>query len=221
MKNSTNATKKLEAKNFRQGERLALPVLTFEGAIFMNRILFLKKFIDEPKKIGSLTPSSKFLARKMLNDLPWENFSHVAELGAGTGIFTEQIIERKTSSCKLLVIEQDFSLRHLLEEKYNNAPPRSNLIFDSFAENLCATLQEINFPPLDCVISGLPFANMEEGLRRQIIENIHRSLKRDGIFVMFQYSLQMKRLLKEYFHSVDINFFLLNFPPAFVYLCKK
>jgi len=55
----------------------------------MDRILFLKKFIDEPKKIGSLTPSSKFLARKMLKNLPWKNFSSVAELGAGTGTFTK------------------------------------------------------------------------------------------------------------------------------------
>ncbi|MBR0261536.1 MAG: methyltransferase [Selenomonadaceae bacterium] len=186
----------------------------------MNRILFLKKFIDEPKKIGSLTPSSKFLARKMLQNLPWKNFSHIAELGAGTGIFTEQIIERKSPACKCLIVEQDFSMQHLLKEKYNN-PPRSNLIFDSFAEDLYETLQEINFPPLDCVISGLPFANMEKDLQRRIIENVHCSLKRDGIFVMFQYSLQMKKLLNEYFSSVETSFFLLNFPPAFVYLCKK
>ena len=71
------------------------------------------------------------------------------------------------------------------------------------------------------MISGLPFANMEEDLRRRIIENVHGSLKRDGIFVMFQYSLQMKNLLRKYFSSVETNFFLLNFPPAFVYLCKK
>ena len=92
----------------------------------MDRILFLKKFIDEPKKIGSLTPSSRFLADRMLKNLPWEKFSHVAELGAGTGIFIEQIIERKNSACKVLVVEQDFSMRRMLEEKYNKSvmPPR-------------------------------------------------------------------------------------------------
>ena len=88
----------------------------------MDRILFLKKFIAEPKKIGSLTPSSRFLVDKMLKNLRWENFSHVAELGAGTGTFTEQIIRRKPSDCKFLIIEQDFYMRHLLETKYN--PPR-------------------------------------------------------------------------------------------------
>ena len=185
----------------------------------MDRILFLRKFIEEPKKIGSLTPSSSFLVRKMLRDLPWENFSHIAELGAGTGTFTEQIITRKLPKCKFLIVEQDFSMRHLLEVKY--PPPRNNLIFDSFAEDLSSTLQKINFPPLDCVISGLPFANMEENLRRQIIYNVYSSLKRSGIFVMFQYSLQMKILLKKYFSSVKTDFFLLNFPPAFVYFCKK
>lgn len=181
----------------------------------MDRIMFLKKFIDEPKKIGSLTPSSHFLVRKMLNALPWENYLHVVELGAGTGTFTKQIIEYKSTDCKFLVIEQDSFMRHLLEEKY------PDLFFDSYAENLSATLRRINFPQTDCIISGLPFANMSETLRRRIIDNIQRSLKRGGIFVMFQYSTQMKSLLNEYFSSVQIDFFLLNLPPAFVYFCKK
>ena len=68
----------------------------------MDRLLFLRKFIDEPKKIGSLTPSSRFLANKMLKNLPWKNFSHVAELGAGTGSFTEQIVERKPAACRFV-----------------------------------------------------------------------------------------------------------------------
>ncbi len=181
----------------------------------MDRILFLKKFIDEPKKIGSLTPSSSFLARKMLQGLPWENFSHIAELGAGTGTFTKQIVKRKPSACKFLVVEQDFAMRHLLEEEY------PDLIFDSFAENLSATLRDMNFQPLDCVISGLPFANMDEYLRRRIVENVHSSLRDGGFFVMFQYSWQMRKMLNEYFSEVKIDFFLLNFPPAFVYFCRK
>lgn len=181
----------------------------------MDRILFLRRFIDEPKKIGSLTPSSRFLAKKMLKDLPWRNFSHIAELGAGTGTFTKQIVKYKPSACKFLVVEQDFEMRRLLEENY------PDLIFDSFAENLSATLQREDYPSLDCVISGLPFANMDEPLRRRIVENVHQSLKRDGLFVMFQYSPQMKSMLKEYFSAVKIDFFLLHFPPAFVYFCRK
>lgn len=181
----------------------------------MDRLLFLRKFIDEPKKIGSLTPSSKFLADKMLKNLPWKNFSHVAELGAGTGSFTEQIVERKPTDCKCLVVEQDFYMRHMLEEKF------PSLQFDSYAEDLNATLHEINFPQLDCVISGLPFANMDADLRRDIIDNVYRSLKAGGYFVMFQYSLQMRRMLKEYFPAVKTDYFLLNLPPAFVYVCRK
>ena len=181
----------------------------------MDRILFLKRFIDEPKKIGSLTPSSRFLVRKMLDGLPWKNFSHVAELGAGTGTFTAQIVARKSPDCRLLVVEQDFEMRQLLEEKYPQAS------FESFAENLCAAVRRENFAPPDCVISSLPFANMDESLRRQIVENVCRALKPDGIFVAFQYSLQMKTLLNEYFTDVKIEFTLLNFPPAFVYFCRK
>jgi len=181
----------------------------------MDRILFLKKFIDEPKKIGSLTPSSRFLVKKMLENLPWKNFSCVAELGAGTGTFTERIVEHKPADCKFLIVEQDDAMRNLLEERYPSAA------FGAFAENLNATLRGLDFPPPDCIISGLPFANMDAELRREIIANVFRSLKPDGFFVMFQYSLQMKSLLKEFFPTVTTEFFLLNFPPAFVYICRK
>lgn len=213
LRNSTNVIKSLDKKILgRVIDCLAFLILREK---IMDRILFLRKFIDEPKKIGSLTPSSRFLVKKMLNNLPWENFSHIAELGAGTGTFTEQIIKQKPSDCKFLVIEQDYSMRHSLEKKY------PDLYFDSFAENLSASLQDMDFPSLDCVISGLPFANMPESLRKRIINNVYSSLKKGGVFVMFQYSLQMRKMLNEYFSSVDTEFFLLNFPPAFVYVCRK
>lgn len=40
-------------------------------------------------------------------------------------------------------------------------------------------------------------------------------------FVAFQYSLQMKNMLNNYFDKVTIDFVPLNMPPAFVYYCEK
>ena len=34
---------------------------------------FLYKFIQKPKEIGSVVPSSSFLTKKMLANLPWDN----------------------------------------------------------------------------------------------------------------------------------------------------
>lgn len=53
--------------------------------IIQEKLLFLYKFSRAPKQIGSITPSSIFLAQKMLDQVDWNRVEHIAELGAGTG----------------------------------------------------------------------------------------------------------------------------------------
>jgi len=56
-----------------------------------TRAAFLYKFIQKPKEIGSIVPSSSFLTKKMLMNLPWDHIETIVELGAGTGVFTKFI----------------------------------------------------------------------------------------------------------------------------------
>jgi len=180
-----------------------------------SRVAFLNKFILEPRKIGSITPSSSFLTSAMLANLPWEHMETIVELGAGTGVFTHFIAEHKKASCQVLVIERDFAMRKLLRIAH------PTFHYGAKAERLDWLLHRHNLPPADCIISGLPFAAFSKPLRREIVAAVHRSLKPGGIFVAFQYSLQMKKTLKSYFHKVHIDFVSLNMPPAFVYYCEK
>ncbi len=181
----------------------------------MDQLLFLRKFIDDPRHIGSVAPSSNSLTQKMLGNLDWENFNYVAELGAGTGVFTEYIVQHKNPNCKFLAIEQDYEMRQNLQERYPET------YWGAQAENLCVILKKYNFAKLDCVISGLPFAVLDKSVRFQIMENVTQALAPGGIFVAFQYSLQMRGTLKKYFDSVKIDFTLFNLPPAFVYFCRN
>lgn len=180
-----------------------------------ERMVFLKKFISNPKKIGSFTPSSQFLTRKIMHDLPWNDLNTIVELGAGTGIFTRYIAMHKKDDCRIVVIEQDNIMREKLKFEY------PELIFGNQAENLPWILHNAALSKVDCIISGLPFANFNEGVRKCILDAIYMSLKPAGKFIAFQYSLQMRSLLKEYFSEVEIGFECFNFPPAFVYYCKK
>jgi len=50
---------------------------------------------------------------------------------------------------------------------------------------------------------------------------VYHSLKPGGLFIAFQYSQQMKKLLGEHFSIEKIEFVPLNIPPAFVYVCRK
>jgi len=180
-----------------------------------SRVAFLHKFILEPRKIGSITPSSSFLTNTMLANLPWDHMETIVELGAGTGVFTHFIAEHKKESCQVLVIERDFNMRKRLRITH----PAFH--YGAKAEKLDWLLYRHNLPPADCMISGLPFAAFSESLRNKIIATVYRSLKPGGIFVAFQYSLQMRKTFKACFHKVSIDFVPLNMPPAFVYYCEK
>lgn len=180
-----------------------------------DRIAFLNKFIMEPRKIGSITPSSSFLSNKMLAALSWEHIDTIIELGAGTGVFTKYIAEHKKESCKVFVIERDFMMRKTLRNDY------PEFHYGAKAEKLGWLLHRNNIIQVDCIISGLPFAAFSEPLRAAIMAAVYRSLKPGGVFVAFQYSLQMKTMLKTYFRKVRIDFVPLNVPPAFVYYCEK
>jgi len=55
-----------------------------------------------------------------------------------------------------------------------------------------------------------------------ILENALKSLNKDGTFIQYQYSLTYYKKLKVVFkEKISLDFELLNFPPAFVYRCKK
>jgi phospholipid N-methyltransferase len=183
--------------------------------MMIDRAVFLYKFIQNPKEIGSVVPSSSFLTRKMLANLPWDTIDVLIELGAGTGVFTKFITDNKKESCQILVIEQDSDMREALRSKY------PAFYYGIKAEKLDWLLQRHDLAKVDCIVSGLPFAAFSESLRDEIMEKINGSLKPGGSFIAFQYSLQMQKTFKRYFSEVKIKFVPLNIPPAFVYCCKK
>ena len=63
--------------------------------------LFLQEWFANPKRTGSVVPSSKRLASAMARWLPKDPTRYVLELGPGTGVVTDALIARacaKTSS---------------------------------------------------------------------------------------------------------------------------
>lgn len=180
-----------------------------------DRLLFLYKFLREPKQIGSLTPSSMFLAKKMLETVRGNGGEHIAELGAGTGAITKYIEAAHIENAKVLLFEKDALLRNKLVERFPTYPCYAD------ACKLQEALRDEHIEHLDCILSGLPFFNFPQQLRDQLMEQIVASLKPGGLFIAFQYSLQMKKQLSGLFEIEHIHYVPLNIPPAFVYVCRN
>ncbi len=91
----------------------------------------------------------------------------------------------------------------------------------SNACQLVKNMTQDGISQLDCIISGLPFFNFTKEMRENLLNQIVEALKPGGIFIAFQYSLQMKKTFAEELIIEKIEFVPFNFPPAFVYVCRK
>lgn len=180
-----------------------------------DKLLFFRTYMTAPKQIGSIIPSSRALAAKLTSPIDWKSISSAAELGAGTGAVTRLIYEQVQPKTKVLLFEKEPVLQERLKAAYPD--------FECYDDVL--QLQHIASSEapdgLDCIISGLPFANFPHQKREEVVRQIAASLKPGGLFVAFQYSLQMKKMLEEAFDTCRISFVLCNIPPAFVYICRK
>ncbi len=165
-----------------------------------------------------MTPSSRFLAAKMLENVDFKSSRVIIELGPGTGVFTEKIIEKLHPEAQLIVFELNDLFYDALSEKISDS--RVTLIHDS-AENILQHLAINGIHSADVVISSLPLANFPEQLKDSILENAYNCLKIGGKYIQFQYSLLSKRNLQKVFGNVSIAFTPFNFPPAFVYTCQR
>jgi phosphatidylethanolamine/phosphatidyl-N-methylethanolamine N-methyltransferase len=179
---------------------------------------FLKSFWKEKKMVGSMVPSSRFLAKKMLDPIDFSKAKVIVELGPGTGVFTRKLLENLRPDGVLLVFELNDEFMALLRKEFHD--PRVHLIHDS-AEKIGEYLNKLGLKDADIVMSSLPLANFPDTLKDVILKESHRVMGDRGLYIQFQYSLNAKTHIKKTFRHVNISFTPANFPPAFVYTCHK
>lgn len=179
---------------------------------------FFKQYLSEKKVVGAVAPSSKFLCKKMLNDVDFSKDLVLVEFGPGTGVFTDEIISRMTEKSVLYVFELNEVFFDSLNKRIKD--PRVKLFHDS-AEKVELFINKDNYHHADYVLSSLPLAVIPENVKLEILEVSKKVLGDHGKYIQFQYSLNAKKLLKSYFKRMHISFTAINIPPAFVYTCSN
>ncbi|PLT44995.1 methyltransferase domain-containing protein [Paenibacillus sp. FSL W8-1187] len=182
---------------------------------YQQTLHFMQQFFESPKQVGSLVPSSRFLARKMAEAVPWEEIAAIAELGAGTGAITREISQRSKPSAQVLLFEKEKGMRERLARRF----PDYRVFED--AGRLDFAMAQAGIASLDAILSGLPFFNFPRQMRKALLDQCFQALRPGGWLIAFQYSLQMRKPLGSLFAMDRIEFELRNFPPAFVYVCRK
>ncbi|MCI2228791.1 methyltransferase [Polaribacter sp. MSW13] len=184
----------------------------------MSRINFLKESIKNLKTLGTITPSSRFLAGRMLKNIDFSKVDVLVELGPGNGAITKHILKKLPAKATLICFEiNDNFYNQLLQ--INNS---QLVVVKSSAEKIEEELKKLNFTKTDHIISSLPLTIIPDEISNQILKKSFQVLENNGNFIQFQYSLTYFKKLKEVFNqSISLEFEPLNIPPAFVYHCKK
>lgn len=180
---------------------------------------FFKEAIKNIKTSGSVVPSSRFLINSILEDVDFDNAQVIVEFGPGNGIITHEILRRMNNNAVLIL----FEINEKFYKHLNTINDERLVILNASAENIRQEIVKLNFDKIDCCISSLPLTNIPNNIGENILNNTKQVLKDTGYFFQFQYSLSFFKRLKVVFNeeNVRIKFVPLNFPPAFVYKCKK
>src|SRR5438309_10537379 len=118
-------------------------------------LLFARTFLKEPKMLGSVIPSSRFLTNRLLRIMDLKRANLIVEFGPGIGNITDEILDELNSRGKLVAIEMnDIFARHL---KDNSRAGRLIVAHDS-AENVQTVLAMPAFASADSIFSRLPLS---------------------------------------------------------------
>jgi phospholipid N-methyltransferase len=182
-----------------------------------NKKIFLKSFLKNPFRTGSVIESSPYLIRKMIKKIDFKDARCLVEFGAGTGNITKKILEKMPANCRLLC----FEIEPVLIEKLKKIRDPRLIVISESAEKVDVYLKKYGFQKADCIVSSLPLASLPRKTSNGILKNSYAFLKSGGQYVQFQYSLATLRRIKYLFGSVAVSFVFLNMPPAFIYICVK
>lgn len=179
---------------------------------------FFNEFLKERKTVGAVSPSSKFLMKKMLAPINFDKADIIVELGPGNGVFTKGLLAKMKPTAKLISFELSQNFYEHINLKIRDE--RLVLINDS-ADKLEKYLELEGVTKVDYVVSSLPLAVIPEDVKTKVLNACVKVLGEKGKYIQFQYSLNAKKLLQSKFNDVKHKFVPVNIPPAFVYQCNN
>jgi phosphatidylethanolamine/phosphatidyl-N-methylethanolamine N-methyltransferase len=178
--------------------------------------LFLQEWLNSPRQIGAIAPSSRNLATAMARWLPLDSDAHILELGPGTGSVTEALFERGLREDRLIAIEKSPKLADLLRARF----PRARIITgDAFQLD---KLIRGHADQIGAVFSSLPLLNFEPHTADNLAKKIRALLPTGGKLVQYSYHLGNRQpKAAAHFRFVASKCVWLNLPPARVSVYQK
>jgi phospholipid N-methyltransferase len=162
-------------------------------------MVFARNFFKNPRMLGSVIPSSRYLVDQLLRDIRWSDVKVIVEYGPGVGTISEEILKRMRPDAALVAFEINDEFVRVLARRIND--PRLHVMHRSAAD-VRAVLRDLGLGEADVVISGIPFSIMTEPVRRSVLRSTYHALRTGGSFLVYQFSSKVKADLEEIFGNV-------------------
>ena len=181
---------------------------------------FFRRWMRNPRAVAAVAPSSRELARRMVDELPADTH-RVVELGPGTGVMTEALLAHGLQPGGVLAVELDPTMHDGLQARF----PELRVVHGD-ARRLRELAQGFAAPgTLDAVISSLGLLAMDEADRGAILAAAFSLLRGDGRFIQFTYGAKSP-VLNAQLRRLGLRgrrgaFILRNLPPATVYVYTR
>ena len=173
--------------------------------------VFFKGFVEEPRMVGSIIPSSRFTIASMLEPVDWNRCDLFVEYGPGVGTFCLPVLEKMKGDARLIAIDTN----PLYVEYLNRtiADSRFTAVLGS-AEDVEDIVRLAGYDHADYILSGLPFSTLPGGVGEAIMAATHRILRPGGAFMAYQFTAAVRDLMRTRFERIDSGFEFWNVLPC-------
>lgn len=146
--------------------------------------LFFVRWLRAPHRIGAVAPSSRHLGRAMARQVLSAGPGPIIELGGGTGSVTKALLEAGIAPERLVVVERDEKLHHVLHAHF----PKLRVIHGD-ARELHRLLAPLGITEAAAVVSSLPLVSMPRMTMNRILAEFFALLGEGRPFIQFTYGV--------------------------------
>ena len=173
--------------------------------------VFFRGFLEHPRMVGSIIPSSRWTIASMLEPVDWNHCDLFVEYGPGVGTFCLPVLEKMKGNARLIAIDTnpldvDFLNRTIKDSRFT-------AVLGS-AEDVEEIVQMAGYDHADYILSGLPFSTLPGGVGEAIISATHRILRPGGAFMAYQFTAAVRDLMRADFKRIDSGFEFWNVLPC-------
>lgn len=173
--------------------------------------VFFRGFLEQPRMVGSIIPSSRVTIDVMLAPVDWNRCKLFVEYGPGVGTFCQPVLDRLPRDGELLVIDTNPLFIDYLKRTIRDS--RFHAVLGS-AQDVEEIVRSIGHEQADFVLSGLPFSTLPEGVGTDIAASTFRVIREGGAFLTYQFMAAARDLTAQYFPRVETGYVWRNIPPC-------